>query len=326
MYFFSPKIEQIELSFSQKNLRRSLSFCSLFQSKRGNLKISKLERSCNLNKVIENTETPENVLEDIKETDSNMERLSVVVNEIEEFERQFIHPMNKSVSSLSISETSRQRRYKTSHSKWHNKYNSSNNLESSKARRKFHSSLESVISDYDSGAYSRESTPDFSLMSSIPDVSEPLISPRLVMSYSNATKDVQVDKIEETDESEASPINIVYYPKQSQVSLRPVTFTEVVFSSNYQPKFERFSTLTKKGGESLESLNILCSTPKHHKKPNLSKSQSLHWTKSPTVLKRSTTSVGSSSSMSVSMGTTTDNAQCSSHCKSEVTVNGLCYH
>ena len=304
-----------------------MSFCSLFQSKRGNLKISKLERSCNLNKVIENTETPEKVLEDIKETDSNMERLSVVVNEIEEFERQFIHPMNKSVSSLSISETSRQRRYKTSHSKWHNKYNSSNNLESSKARRKFHSSLESVISDYDSGAYSRESTPDFSLMSSIPDVSEPLISPRLVMSY-NATKDedVKVDKIEETDESEATPINIVDYPKQSQVSLRPVTFTEVVFSNNHHTKIDRFCALTKKGVESLESLNILCSTPKHHKKPNLSKSQSLHWTKSPTVLKRSTTSVGSSSSMSVSMATTNGNGHCSSHCKSEVTVNGLCYH
>ena len=280
-----------------------------------------------MTKVIRNTENPEKVLEDIKEADSAVKRLSVVVNEIEEFERQFIHPMNKSASSLTLSESSRQRRYKTSHSKWHNKYSSTNTLESSKASRKFHSSLDSVISDYDSGAYSRESTPDFSLMSSITDVSEPLISPRLVLSY-NAKKDEDVpdDDGKKTDENEAISGNLVDCPKQSQVLGRPVTFTEVVFSNNYQTRFLRSSKQTKKGVESLESLNILSSTPKLQKKPNLSKSQSLHWTKSPIVLKRSTTSVGSSWSMSVSMGTNTDNVHCSSHCKSEVTVNGLCYH
>ena len=46
------------------------------------------------------------VLEDIKEADSVTKRLSIVVNEIEEFEREFIQPMNKSVSSSNISEQS----------------------------------------------------------------------------------------------------------------------------------------------------------------------------------------------------------------------------
>ena len=193
--FFSP--EPLEVTKDGK-IKRSLSFSSLFplsiSSRRGKLKISKYGSNCSLNKVMEKTEDSEQfakhgedmfnktVLEDIEEAESVTRRLSIVVNEIEEFEREFIYPM-KSVSSSNISEASRPRRTKRSTPKASNKYYSTTTLGSSKLGSIFHSSTDSVYSEHDSGAYSRESTPDFSLMSSITDVSEPLISPSLVMAY-----------------------------------------------------------------------------------------------------------------------------------------------
>jgi hypothetical protein len=56
-----------------------------------------------LSKHIEETFT-ERVLDDIDEEDSGMKRLSILENEIEQFEREFVIPMKKSVSSLNIRE------------------------------------------------------------------------------------------------------------------------------------------------------------------------------------------------------------------------------
>jgi len=101
-------------------------------------------------------------LEDIVEEDPITTRMSIVVNEIEEFEREFVHPMRKALSSSNVYKP-----YRRHHLKSMYKYSSVQTL-----CGKLPSSSSSVISDYDSGAFSRESTPDFSLMSSIPDVSE----------------------------------------------------------------------------------------------------------------------------------------------------------
>ena len=86
-----------------------------------------------MNRVVENTECALNkkssehftennrdnlkgrVLEDIDEADSAMKRLSIVEDEIERFEREFVIPMNKSVSSSNLSEAPRQRRPKRFH-------------------------------------------------------------------------------------------------------------------------------------------------------------------------------------------------------------------
>jgi hypothetical protein len=337
LFPFSPKPE----SNKPKKLSRSLSFCSLFtlSNKRGKLKISKFGSNSSLNKGMENTEflsSKENldylpgnsresfngrVLEDIDEADSAMKRLSIVVNEIEQFEREFVIPMTKSMSSSNISETSKQRRQKVLQPKRMSKYYSTNTLGS----KRFHSSSDSVISEYDSGAYSRESTPDFSLMSSITDVSEPLVSPSLVMSY-NAQK---VDNIDGSDNKPKVSPNIRMDEKLLEnPSLvgrcRPATFTEVVFANNFRTKFERFSKDSSRDSQSVAQDKMFSSTPKLNKRPVLSKSQSLLWTKTPTVLKRSTTSVGFSLSAPVSMATRT--VKCSVNCQSEVTVNGLCYH
>merc|ERR1712105_43534 len=144
------------VSDKPKKLSRSLSFHSLFplSNKRGKLKISKFGSKTSLNKLEENTEllsskdncdqipkhTEETligtVLEDIDEAHSAMKRLSIVVNEIEEFGREFVIPMSKSVSSSNISETSRQRRQKNLKTKGMSKYYSTNILGS----KKFHSS------------------------------------------------------------------------------------------------------------------------------------------------------------------------------------------
>ena len=294
---------------------RSLSFSALFplSSKKGKLKISKFGSNSSLNRRQSEQFTKLNrdafngrVLEDIHEADSNMKRLSIVVNEIEQFEKEFVHPMKKSVSSFNISETARQRRPQEHQLRGLNRYFSANIL----GRSRFHSSTDSVISEYDSGAYSRESTPDFSLVSSFTDVSEPLVSPGLVMSFNN--------KIIEGVASTEGTSNLLNLPDLAEIfeeeqTDRPVTFTEVVFANTYRTKFDRFEKYSHGDSRSVEQTNLFSSTPKLNKRPGLSKSQSLLLPKTPTVLKRSKTSVGFSWA-------------CAVNCDSEVTVNGLCYH
>ena len=337
-YLFNSRITKFEnapepntKSVSRK-LSRSLSFCSLLplSSKRGKLKISKFGSNLSLNRVVENTECALNkkisehfsehnkdnlkgrVLEDIDEADSAMKRLSIVEDEIERFEREFVIPMNKSVSSSNLSEAPRPRRPKRSHLRGLNKYYSTDSVGSSKLgkMRQFYSSSDSVISEYDSGAYSRESTPDpdFSLKSSMTDTSEPLVSPRLVITSNKNIANAD-NVVKDTNEDN---------PKVSIV-------IEIQNTDHKTNNFDRFAKQTLSDYQSVTKDDLFSSTPKLlTRKPVLSKSQSLLWTKTPTILKRSTTSVGFSRSTPVSMATRT--ARCSVDCRSQVTVNGMCFH
>ena len=257
------------------------------------------------------------MLEDIEESESVTKRLSIVVNEIEEFEREFIYPMNKSVSSSNISEASRPRRTKRSTPKVSNKYYSTTTLGSSKLGSIFHSSTDSVYSEYDSGAYSRDSTPDFSLISSITNVSKPLISPSLVLSY-NIKSNKRPYNLS-SGEKLANPLKSDIFYKSTQSCSRPVTFTEVVFANNCQRKCEISMKDCHRDSQTVENENLFSSIPELNKKHVLSKSQSFLRIKTPTVLKRSTTSVGFTCSRP------TRTVRNSVDCDTEVTVNGLCY-
>ena len=257
------------------------------------------------------------MLGDIEEVDSVTKRLSIVVNEIEEFEREFIYPMNKSVTSSNISEPSRPRRPKTSNPKLVNNYYSTTTVGSFKLGSIFHSSTDSVYSEYDSGAYSRDSTPDFSLMSSITDVSEPLISPSLVMAYN--IKSINRPFKLSAGEKLSNPLKRENNHKSTQSCSRPVTFTEVVFANNSQRECEVFMRDCHKDSKNFENEHFSF-IPELNKNPVLSKSQSLLWIKAPIVLKRSTTSVEF-----ICSGST--RTVCGSvDCDTGVTVNGLCYH
>ena len=164
-----------------KKLTRSLSFSSILQAKKGKLRISKFDESTKLKSVEENSELTsfcdtlkrnrtlkDKVLNKNTVTETSMRRLSIVCNEIERFEREFVEPVRKSSSSLSL-------------------FNSTGGSEAAQVVRK-HSSVarlpglpgkgkmpwkylssDSVstvaTSGYNSAGLSRESTPDLSLRS-----------------------------------------------------------------------------------------------------------------------------------------------------------------
>jgi len=151
-------------------------------SKKGKLKISKFEGNKKLKCVEENSELTsfcdslkrnttlkDRVLKTNTVTEMNMRRLSLVCDEIEKFEREFVEPVRISASSLSLAATLDRARPRNNMKKHH----SANLLpapEESSSRlnemNKYFSS-DSVASGYDSGAFSRESTPDLSLASSL---------------------------------------------------------------------------------------------------------------------------------------------------------------
>ena len=187
-WFFSRFLVKNEISEKKpKKLSRSLTFSSLLpiSSKKGKLKISKFG-TCNKLKSVEenseltsfcdslkrNTTFKDKVMNKDTVTESNMRRLSMVCNEIDKFEREFVEPVRISASSLSLSTSSyghpqpRKPRYGL-------QKHLSTNLDThlKEMRNKFLSS-DSVTSGYDSGAFSRESTPDLSLSSSLTDSSE----------------------------------------------------------------------------------------------------------------------------------------------------------
>jgi len=276
--------------------------------------------------------------EDIVDEDTMEKRLSLVVSEIEQFEREFVLPMRKSASSSNIF-----KRQQTSH---HpvvvNKFYSTQTL-----CEKFPSSASSVISDYDSGAFSRESTPDFSLMSSLPDDSD-------TVEYQSLRIPLTAKEVEETK------------MKDTYISLDEINDNQEDNLLPTQPKLPSYVTenddnkLDKTGRDS----TVVSSTPKMNKKPFISKSESLLWVRTPTVLKRSATSVGfisvsrhtsdetvnnklkkclknfisetfikkgsprdlKRSATSAGSRPVTVSGNCSVICRPEVTVNGLRYH
>ena len=200
--------------------------------------------------------------------------------------------MNKSVSSSSISESSRQTKPKRYKPRGLNKYHSTNTLGRSKLGSRFDSSTDSVISEYDSGAYSRESTPDFSLMLSFTDVSEPLISPSLMLSNNPKSIEVVANSENNSKLPLSKPVKVAESPSLTQSRCRPVTFTEVVFAKTGRNIVERFAKDSNKDCKAIENKYFFSSTPKQKTMPVLCKSQSLLWSKAPPVLRRSTTSVG----------------------------------
>eukprot|EP00092_Neocalanus_flemingeri_P006331 GFUD01006814.1.p1 GENE.GFUD01006814.1~~GFUD01006814.1.p1 ORF type:complete len:229 (+),score=74.40 GFUD01006814.1:91-777(+) len=176
----SAKTEQ---NMKSRKPGRRLSFGSLFPltAKRGKWNISSYGSDVSLNKKRRNSEMNLNkkirqhfavhneemlegkVLEDIDEACTAVRRLTMAGDEIERFEREFVF-QNKSDISSNETEASGQRQTKSLQRRGKKKKHSKDFDETSKFG-KMGISSDSVISEYDSGAYSRESTPNFSLRS-----------------------------------------------------------------------------------------------------------------------------------------------------------------
>jgi len=158
-----------------KKLARSLSFSSILSTRKGKLKISKGDESTRLKIVEENSELTsfcdtlkrnrtlkEKMLNQQTLTETSMRRLSIVCNEIEKFEREFVEPVRKSSSTISLAFNS------TTSSQGMRKHSSVNVLSvAEKMPWKYLSSDSVATSGYSSAGLSRESTPDLSLRSEV---------------------------------------------------------------------------------------------------------------------------------------------------------------
>ena len=258
------------LPFSSKRKSEKISSSDIWEKH-----IEKIEHNSGLteNPSVDTFTTKK--LEDIVEEDPIMKRLSIVVGEIEEFEREFVHPVRKTVSSSNVFKTS-YHRHPTSHLKSMYKYSSVQTL-----CGKLPSSSSSVISDYDSGAFSRESTPDFSLMSSIPDVSEASVNQCLRIPYNQYSN----TELEETVHRDSYFIdqNMSNAARENNPKNTPLDTSSKV--ENKKCKENKFDTI-------VNNSSLFSSTSKTKKKNSLSKSDSLLWARTPTILRRSATSVG----------------------------------
>ena len=187
-----------------KKLSRSLTFSSLLpiSARKGKLRISKFEGDRKLKAVEENSELTsfcdslkrnttlkDKLLNKDTVTETSMRRLSLVCDEIDKFEREFVDPLRISASSLSLaasSSSSAHARPRTTLAKHRSCAGSMSRLQEMNAK---YFSSDSVTSGYDSGAFSRESTPDLSLTSSLTDTSEP--PPSLPHSNPPPTEDAE---------------------------------------------------------------------------------------------------------------------------------------
>ena len=176
------------LERKNKKLSRSLTFSSLLpiSARKGKLRISKFEGDRKLKAVEENSELTsfcdslkrnttlkDKLLNKDTVTETSMRRLSLVCDEIDKFEREFVDPLRLTASSLSLaasSASSARARPRTTVAKHRSCAGSMSRLQEMNAK---YFSSDSVTSGYDSGAFSRESTPDLSLTSSLTDTSEP---------------------------------------------------------------------------------------------------------------------------------------------------------
>ena len=166
-----------------KKLTRSLSFSSILPAKKGKLKITKFDESTKLKSVEENSELTsfcdtlkrnrtlkDKVLNKNTVTETSMRRLSIVCNEIEKFEREFVEPVRKSSSSLSLFNSTLG---SSDAAQIIRKHSSVARLPGLTGKGKMpwkYQSTDSVstlaTSGYNSGGLSRESTPDLSIRSS----------------------------------------------------------------------------------------------------------------------------------------------------------------
>ena len=170
-----------------KKLARSLSFSSILHAKKGKLKISKFDESTKLKSVEENSELTsfcdtlkrnrtlkDKVLKKNTVTETSMRRLSIVCHEIERFEREFVEPVRKSSSSLSLAGAFN-RTTASGEAEVMRKHSSVTRLPGSGKMPWKYLSTDSVstvaTSGYNSAGLSRESTPDLSIRSNITEAS-----------------------------------------------------------------------------------------------------------------------------------------------------------
>ena len=227
------------------------------------------------------------MLENVDKVDSTLKRLSIATDEIEEFQRDFIGSFPKVRSATLTQERPKPRRPPKSL----RKHLSTTTLSSSKLISSFCSSQDSVFSGYDSGAYSRESTPDCTPITSSLSMAHslPLISPRLVLTCNNIATEDSTDKETIDDELEV---------EEKATKRSAARFTEVVFANTRN---------------SQSSSPSLASPRRERKRPTRSKSQSAATNKQRRQVRR-----WKSSARSV--------WDCGGDCSSTVTVNGQCYH
>ena len=223
-------------------------------------------------------------------TEANMRRLSMVCDEIDRFEREFVDPVRLSASSLSLA-TSYNAVTKTSRTKL-KKHHSTNICPAPSQLEKMNKkyfSTDSVTSGYDSGAFSRESTPDLSLSSSLTEsCGNPVALPsHEVDSENNIGPEQEEGFLQLDNESIASSVHL---------------------SSRIQNQ-------------------MLSSTPR---KPHRSQSERIvpMMAKVPAIRRSHTTHFSDSDSFILSkrFPQTISRAACSADCKAKVTVNGFCYH
>ena len=283
-----------------KKLSRSLTFCSILPltAKKGKLKINKFESSNKLKCVEENSELTsfcdslkrkttfkEKMLNKNTVTQENMRRLSMVCDEIDRFEREFVDPVRLSSSSLSLAtscHTTRPARLRKHHST--TVCPQPSQLE--KMKKKYFST-DSVTSGYDSGAFSRESTPDLSLSSSLTE--SQCDSAAVSEANNNITEETR-----DTDHSEA----VMKFDAESVKSVE----------TNLLSKTNLISSTPRKPLR-CQSERVVGDSPRVA-----------------TVRRSHTTSLSHPESMSKRFPATVSRAACSPDCKAKVTVNGFCYH
>ena len=171
-----------------KKLARSLSFSSILPTKKGKLKISKFDESTKLKSVEENSELTsfcdtlkrnrtlkDKVLKKNTVTETSMRRLSIVCNEIERFEREFVEPVRKSSSSLSLAGAFNSRVGSREEGEVMRKHSSVTRLPGAGKMPWKYLSTDSMstlaTSGYNSAGLSRESTPDLSIRSNSTEAS-----------------------------------------------------------------------------------------------------------------------------------------------------------
>ena len=172
----SSTSQQLE-SKRPKKLVRSLSFSSILPTRKGKLKISKFDESNKLKCVEENSELTsfcdtlkrnrtlkEKVLNKNTVTETSMRRLSIVCSEIERFEREFVEPVKKTPSSLSLAFNT-SAGSAASHAMRRHSASVAALAGAEKIAWKYLSTDSVATSGYSSAGLSRESTPDLSLRS-----------------------------------------------------------------------------------------------------------------------------------------------------------------
>ena len=287
-----------------KKLARSLSFSSILPTKKGKLKISKFNESSKLKCVEENSELTsfcdtlkrnrtlkEKMLNKNTVTETSMRRLSIVCSEIEKFEREFVEPIKKSPSSLSLAFNSTAVTTSTHvmrrHSASVNVLAAGENLP-----WKYLSSDSVATSGYSSAGVSRESTPDLSIRSEAPTETE---AEHEKTSQSKKSTDLQINSSNRRKPFCSTPRK----PKRSQ--------SEKVVSRCSQQHFIRRSHTTATACRDMEQMAT--------------------WRQSASTSTSSNTSnTSNTSSTSSKPQQIFINVGCSVPCQSQVTVNGLCYH